>query len=96
MLNFEMPLLADSNESPETLERQKLTSLKALESLLLFKPDQLAKFVADVPVITDDHPYTEFPFWRSIFEPAYRSWLTFPIETRAASPNPERSPNGAK
>jgi len=39
--------------------------------LLIFRPEQLSFFVQDIPVIVDDYPYTEFPLWRSLFEPLY-------------------------
>ncbi len=41
--------------------------------LKVLAPDQLAEFVRRARVITDDHPYTEFPLWRSMFDKSYRS-----------------------
>lgn len=48
----------------------------ALEALLVLGPRQLAAFTAGVDVITDDHPYSEFPLWRSSFDRDYRLTLT--------------------
>lgn len=36
----------------------------ALANLFLLDKSQLSHFVRGVPIITDDHPYTEFPLWR--------------------------------
>ncbi len=35
--------------------------------LLVADRRKLLRWLADVPVITDDHPYTEFPLWRALF-----------------------------
>jgi spermidine synthase len=50
-------------------------STGALLELLTFTPEQLRKFAGNAPVITDDHPYTEFPLWRSLYEKAYKSQI---------------------
>jgi len=55
---------------------QEKISPGMLRNLLVFKPDGLARFVANQPVISDDHPYTEFPLWRSLFNPAYAARLS--------------------
>jgi spermidine synthase len=47
-----------------------------LRNLLIFTPDALARFVANDPVISDDHPYTEFPLWRSLFDRTFKARLT--------------------
>lgn len=47
-----------------------------LRNLLVFKPDALARFVSNDAVISDDHPYTEFPLWRSLFNPTYERPLS--------------------
>lgn len=39
----------------------------AMLSLYLLSPDELADFASGAPIITDDHPYTEFPLWRQTF-----------------------------
>jgi hypothetical protein len=44
-----------------------------LLSLLLLRPEELKRFVGDAPVITDDHPYTEFPLWRMLYDKMYQS-----------------------
>lgn len=41
----------------------------SLMNLLLLNESQLSQFVRGVPIITDDHPYTEFPLWRQHFNP---------------------------
>lgn len=38
-------------------------------SLYLLSPAELGVFVKGIPVITDNHPYTEFPLWRQMFDP---------------------------
>jgi len=43
-----------------------VASADALAGLLTLNESELAEFVRGVPVITDDHPYTEFPFWRRL------------------------------
>ncbi len=47
------------------------SSVESLRGLFLMKPQSLVGFVRDEPIITDDRPYTEFPLWRSIFNPRY-------------------------
>jgi spermidine synthase len=37
-----------------------------LKNLYLLGPDQFALLVQDADEVTDDHPFTEFPLWRSI------------------------------
>lgn len=49
-----------------------MPTARSMLDLLVLKPDQLARFVEDVPVITDDHPYTEFFLWRSVFDKTYQ------------------------
>lgn len=41
----------------------------SMMGLYLLNSDELAAFVRGEPVITDNHPYTEFPLWRQIFSP---------------------------
>ena len=43
-----------------------ISSADALAGLLTLNESELAEFVQGIPVITDDHPYTEFPFWRRL------------------------------
>jgi hypothetical protein len=45
---------------------------EGITKLLVLYPDELADFVKNASVVTDDHPYTEFPLWRSYFDPTYR------------------------
>lgn len=47
-----------------------------LEQLQVLGPKQFAAFTAGSEVITDDHPYSEFPVWRAQHDPAYRILLT--------------------
>jgi hypothetical protein len=35
-----------------------------LTNLYLLGPEALRGFVKNIPEVTDDHPYTEFPLWR--------------------------------
>ncbi len=37
-----------------------------LKNLYLLGPEALHNFVENVPEVTDDHPYTEFPLWRGV------------------------------
>jgi spermidine synthase len=37
-----------------------------LTNLYLLGPEALRGFVKNVPEVTDDHPYTEFPLWRGV------------------------------
>jgi hypothetical protein len=39
----------------------------SINKLYLLSPTELEKLVENVPEITDDHPYTEFPLWRRLF-----------------------------
>ena len=59
-------ILADINE----WNRFKDTAF--FTRLLLATPSELALFSGDAPIITDDQPYTEFPLWRSLWDPVYR------------------------
>jgi spermidine synthase len=47
----------------------------AIPPLLIFGPEQVDFFTQGIPVIVDDYPYTEFPLWRSLFEPLYNITL---------------------
>jgi spermidine synthase len=38
-----------------------------MRKLYLLSSTELEKLVENVPEITDDHPYTEFPLWRQLF-----------------------------
>jgi spermidine synthase len=46
-------------QDPENVKKMYLTDAAGLTQLL-----------ADVPAVTDDRPYTEFPLWRQILNPA--------------------------
>ena len=60
-------IVDDLNEwsEGEALMPQSLLALKILN------PEELEEIVKDLPIVTDDLPYTEFPLWRSIFNKAY-------------------------
>lgn len=47
-------------------------SPSALLDLLVLDPASARAFVRGSRLITDDHPYNEFPLWRSLRDPAYR------------------------
>lgn len=64
----EEAVLADLNE---WAFEPPVPALDALRGLFLMSPEQVGSFVADVPLITDDHPRTEFPLWRSMFDPHF-------------------------
>jgi spermidine synthase len=40
-----------------------------LANLFILNETELAEYLQDVPIITDNYPYTEFPLWRSILDP---------------------------
>jgi spermidine synthase len=42
---------------------------EAMMGLYLLSPEELTAFVRGEPIITDNHPYTEFPLWRQTFHP---------------------------
>jgi spermidine synthase len=69
--NNDQAIVKDLNEWTD----EKVTP-GMLRNLLVFTPDALVRLVANDPVISDDHPYTEFPLWRSLFDPAYGARLT--------------------
>lgn len=46
-----------------------LPTPEAMLSLYLLSPTELAEFVRGEQIITDNHPYTEFPLWRQTFHP---------------------------
>jgi hypothetical protein len=41
-------------------------SCDAMASLLLLNAPELAEYLEGVRIITDNHPYTEFPLWRRL------------------------------
>jgi hypothetical protein len=53
---------------------QEFKPLNILD-LFVSDPDQLTQFVKDARVITDDHPYIEFPLWRSYFDKYYKQYI---------------------
>jgi spermidine synthase len=55
---------------------------EAILTLLTMTPPELSLFVQDARIISDDHPYTEFPLWRSLFDKTYRSHIR--VSTRLA------------
>jgi spermidine synthase len=40
-----------------------------LQSLFVMDADELGHLLRDVPIVTDDNPYSEFPVWRLMFSP---------------------------
>jgi spermidine synthase len=40
-----------------------------LADLFILNETELAEYLQDVPIITDNYPYTEFPLWRSLLDP---------------------------
>ena len=54
---------------------QGYRNLSVLSRLYLLDAEGLARLVGDAPVVTDDQPYTEFPLWRWVFDPAGRRIL---------------------
>jgi spermidine synthase len=66
--NANAALVADLTEWDKSLPVPE-----AMLGLLLLRPEHVARFVGDARVITDDHPYTEFPLWRSRYDPAYQT-----------------------
>ena len=53
-----------------------IDSAETLEGLLLLDEKELVQFVKGVPIITDDHPYTEFPIWRMLTNERARKTYT--------------------
>jgi spermidine synthase len=51
---------------------RSVPSGNAMADLLLLNESQLADFARGAPVMTDDHPYTEFFLWRWLFNPDAR------------------------
>jgi len=45
-------------------------------SLYVFTSHELAEFAGDSLIIRDNNPYTEFPFWRQLFNPESKVILT--------------------
>lgn len=71
----------DRNRFKETAQNQAVMddlnewSTMSPEGLLDLKiagPSELGEFVKDAGIITDNHPYTEFPLWRKMFDPLYK------------------------
>ncbi len=68
----EAAIRADFNEwPPYEIEDVNQT----LGQLMVFTPREFAIFVSDEPIVTDDCPYTEFPLWRSLFDPSFHARL---------------------
>jgi spermidine synthase len=61
---------ADINE----WEDPPLTA-ESLQRLYLLSPEMLELFTGKAPLITDNHPYTEFPLFRSLSDSTARYWL---------------------
>jgi spermidine synthase len=54
-------------------------------NLLILDRQQLEKIVAKDKVISDNHPYTEFPMWRLKFDPEERVVLNAPLLRKVKS-----------
>jgi spermidine synthase len=48
------------------------TTVPSMLNFLIMDPDQLNVLLKEMPIITDNHPYTEFPLWRSLFDKHYK------------------------
>jgi spermidine synthase len=59
---------------------------KLLESLFVMDAEALAHLLRDVPIVTDDRPYTEFPVWRLMFSPQGRRVMSANSIRDRASP----------
>jgi len=55
---------------------------EAMLGLYLLSPKELEAFVRGEPIITDNHPYTEFPLWRQTFDPYGRYNLNAEVVER--------------
>ena len=53
----------------------KSVQAEDIGKLFLLDTAQLGRFTADARVITDDHPYTEFPLWRKYSDTTANYWL---------------------
>jgi len=63
-------IVADLNEwGEQTFKPEDMLKLFTLD------PEQLSECVRDDRIISDDHPYTEFPLWRSLFDKNYDTRL---------------------
>jgi len=47
----------------------------ALADLFILNETELVEYLRNVPIITDNYPYTEFPLWRSIIDPYGRLYF---------------------
>ena len=63
-------LIADLNEWDHAVPDPA-----AMLSLRVLGPRQAEAFCQGAAIISDDHPYTEFPLWRSRFDPEFRGVL---------------------
>ncbi len=61
--NFDPAILADINEWGKIFP-----SPASLSELMILSPEQFSTLFTGEPIITDDHPYTEFPLWRALFD----------------------------
>jgi spermidine synthase len=57
-------------------------SVRELANLYVAGPEELAVLLRETPAVTDDMPYTEFPLWRTYFDPEFRYVLTGPLLAR--------------
>jgi hypothetical protein len=77
LVGTEKPLHVPMDRFREAFEDEELradilewdnlvSSADALAGLLMLNESEVAEFVQDAPVITDDQPHTEFPLWRKL------------------------------
>ncbi len=83
------------------------SSPEKIAALYVCDREALLRFTSDVPPVTDDHPYTEFPLWRvERRDPDYyqqldanflRQWLsTHESSVSVSYPNPAGGSSGAR
>jgi spermidine synthase len=68
--------IADKNISIDLNEWEPgPVTVEQIGNLYLFSPAMLASFTKNARIITDDHPYTEFPLWRHFSDTTAGYWL---------------------
>lgn len=78
LIGTHKPLNISINRFRQASENQKfmddinewdtlLPSAEAITDLFLLNATELREYLRDVPIVTDNYPYTEFPLWRWIF-----------------------------
>jgi spermidine synthase len=64
-------IMNDINELGDAINESDM-----LTNLFLLDEKDFHDYIQDEKIITDDHPYTEFPLWRIIFNPKTHRFLT--------------------